>query len=561
MPTPTEQDLIKPKIKRAPQETLKQMTQRLINKVEQPEGIEARRTFGRHQTPEEIRRDNLKKVVLEMSLWIVALLIVFVIVNVNWPTIERFIDWATGKNNPEIVSIPSAPPVQPSIHESIFTGSADQLGEDLGWLRTELFANLTYYAAGEVISGEYTGARRFFAVGLLISDGSLVSYEFWQLPDGQILLNGEKQNPARWLTLLNDYYVRMFFSDEVIMIDQLVGDWPETLAISPSMLLYRRELLTDLGPYDDILYGSPRLALSLPTQYYQPLELLDASKYIDLKLYSKMYSGEELFAQIAPNLSATDEWIADRYLFGGTKVIIEDKTGVSYVYELVFNDTWDRYQPTRDDDIRHLEFYKQELIKYTATASFASYRQRALRGDVLALPDGQPRMPAIHQGLPGINFATTDFEFTANKPAFASYTSAYTAVCYPRIDAKVLQGITSDDLVQIGRIFSSQLPVYTLRDREHALNRMAYDLKLGAGTIPWESVYPAFFDLMLTMKDVPQDKIQEIRRGEIPLEKLTQSEYVSGTPLLIIPDPWGRYLLVWENDLDFLPDCGIIGPR
>ncbi|MBQ6450201.1 hypothetical protein IJJ08_04880 [bacterium] len=561
MPTPTEQDLIKPKIKRAPQETLKQMTQRLINKVEQPEGIEARRTFGRHQTPEEIRRDNLKKVVLEMSLWIVALLIVFVIVNVNWPTIERFIDWATGKNNPEIVSIPSAPPVQPSIHESIFTGSAYQLGEDLGWLRTELFANLTYYAAGEVISGEYTGARRFFAVGLLISDGSLVSYEFWQLPDGQILLNGEKQNPARWLTLLNDYYVRMFFSDEVIMIDQLVGDWPETLAISPSMLLYRRELLTDLGPYDDILYGSPRLALSLPTQYYQPLELLDASKYIDLKLYSKMYSGEELFAQIAPNLSATDEWIADRYLFGGTKVIIEDKTGVSYVYELVFNDTWDRYQPTRDDDIRHLEFYKQELIKYTATASFASYRQRALRGDVLALPDGQPRMPAIHQGLPGINFATTDFEFTANKPAFASYTSAYTAVCYPRIDAKVLQGITSDDLVQIGRIFSSQLPVYTLRDREHALNRMAYDLKLGAGTIPWESVYPAFFDLMLTMKDVPQDKIQEIRRGEIPLEKLTQSEYVSGTPLLIIPDPWGRYLLVWENDLDFLPDCGIIGPR
>ena len=112
------------------------------------------------------------------------------------------------------------------------------------------------------------------------------------------------------------------------MIDQLVGDWPETLAISPSMLLYRRELLTDLGPYDDILYGSPRLALSLPTQYYQPLELLDASKYIDLKLYSKMYSGEELFAQIAPNLSATDEWIADRYLFGGTKVIIEDKTGI-----------------------------------------------------------------------------------------------------------------------------------------------------------------------------------------------------------------------------------------
>ena len=179
----------------------------------------------------------------------------------------------------------------------------------------------------------------------------------------------------------------------------------------------------------------------------------------------------------------------------------------------------------------------------------------------MALPDGQPRMPAIHQGLPGINFATTDFEFTANKPAFASYTSDYTAVCYPRIDAKVLQGITSDDLVQIGRIFSSQLPVYTLRDREHALNRMAYDLKLGAGTIPWESVYPAFFDLMLTMKDVPQDKIQEIRRGEIPLEKLTQSEYVSGTPLLIIPDPWGRYLLVWENDLDFLPDCGIIGPR
>lgn len=555
---PDEKPPIKPKMKLASQLDLRDQVDKWVARVENPEGLEARQTFGRHQTESERRHEQWRQGVFEIVVWLIALGLVALLVMSNWAAIKGFLDWALGDDDPVAVEIPSSTPVPSKVTTSMFSGVAYQLGEDLGWVRSDLFSDLTYYAAGEVMTGEYQGAKRYFAVGLLVSDSTLATYEFWQLPDGQVILNGEKQNPQRFLRLLNDYYVRMIFDDKVVMIDQLQGDWPQTLPVSASMILYRREVLTDLGPYDGVNRGSPRLALALPQEYYQPLDKLASQTYVDLSFYSKMYSGDELYAQIAPNIALSDEWIADRFLFGGSKVIVMDKTGVSYVYELVFRDKWENYQPTRETDLRNLEYYKQELIKYTATASFASYKERALAGQVLALPDGQPRMPMIDFGLPGINFAASEFEFSGDKPVFSQYTSAYTAVCDPRIDAKVVQNVSRDELLQVGRLFASQLPVYVLRDREHLLEQLAYRMKFTNSTLPWIDVGRAHLELLLSLSDLPEDKKREVRRGEKPLEVTSARAYAGGMPLLFIPDPWGRYLLVWENELDFLRECGII---
>ncbi len=549
--------LVKPKMKINSQFDLREEVDKFVSKVENPDGRQAQETFGRHQTAQEIRAEKIRTFVFEMGVWLLALFLVALIVFFNWSSIKSFLDLVMGDRDPAPVVLPE-PEVTPSnVVTSMWTGTAYQLSEDLGWIRSDLFSDLTYYAAGEAVTPEYQGAKRFFAVGILTSDSTLATYEFWQLPDGQVLLNGEKQNPIRYMRLLNDFYVRMIFTDKVSIIDQLQGDWPLTLPISASMLAYRREVLTDLGPYDGVNTGSPRLALALPREYYQQLSPLDAANYLDLRLYAKMYSGEELYSQIAPNLSSSDEWIADRFLFGGSKLIVTDKTGVSYVYELVFRDKWDNYLPTHEYDLRSLEYYKQELIKYTATASFASYKQKALAGQVLALPDGQPRMPVISYGLPGIDFAAREFEFSET-PVFSRYTSAYTAACYPRIDAKVIQNVTSDELVAVGRLFTSQLPVYRLRDREHWLEQLAYRLKITRATIPWSEIVAAHQELLIKLNQISEDNARDIRRGEKALEQTSDRQYAAGLPLLLIPDPWGRYLLVWEDDLDFLRNCDII---
>ncbi len=553
-----EQELKKPKVRRAGGLSLNQTVDKLVDQVENPADREAKATFGYRQTEEERRREKALHLTLELCFWVVALVVVYGVIRANWLKIKAFLDLAMGDADPVIVEEPAATPVPERTVSSYFTGTAYQIGDDLGWIRREFFSDLTYYFGGEVTHGMYTGAKRYFAVGLAVGDSSLATYEFWELPDGSVLLNGEKQNPQRWLQLLNDYYVRMFFADKVVMTDQLEGDWPETIQISPSMLLYKREILTDLGPYDGINVGSPRLALALPSTYYQQLAPLQASDHLDLKFYSKMYSGDELFSQIAPNIAADDEWIADTYLFGGTKVVVTDRTGVSYVYELVLNDTWEKYRSTRDNERRYVEFYQQDLIKYTTTASWVAYKERTLNGQVVALPDGQPKMPAIQGGLPGINFSIADFEFAGRKPQFESFVSGYTAVCYPRIDAKVVQNLTRDDLVQVGKLFYSQLPVYILADDEHALNRLAYNLKLVDNTIKTSEQKTAFMELFMEIEDMNENDRRDCRSGEktVPLPSLLQ--YAAAMPVLFIPDPWGRYLMVWENDLDFLEDCGII---
>ena len=530
----------------------------VIDQVEQPSGQAARETFGYRMTDEEKRRAKTKRTVIEIVSWLGALGLVVGILAWNWEKIRNFFDFVVEPEPEVVVEAPVV--IESQVVESVLAGMTIQIEQDLGWVREELFDDLVYYQAGELVGGDYVGAKRYIATGILRENGTLRVYEFWEMKDGRVLLNGGKPNPILWLQTMEDFYLGMYFDDKVQLVDSLMGDFPQTLPLNSEMMLYRREMLTQLGPYDGAVVGMPRLELTLSPDYYEQLPALDARNYPELKFYSKMYNSDELFSQIADNIHPSDDAIVDEYLYGGTKVVVTDRTGLSMVYELVFNYQWENYRRNSlNRDLQNLEFYQQELIKYTATAAYQEYKRQVLVGvEEPEIPTGRPTLPKLEVGIPGFSFEVQAFEFDEAMPGFARYISAYTAPCVARIDAKVLQNVTMSDLRQVGRIFIPQTSLYVLADDYHPLNHLAYNLKFVQETIPEEEFLERNREVLVAIGDYNRSQANLILSGRRQPELPTFEQYVNKMPLLVMTDPWGRLLLVWENDVEFLQECGTI---
>ena len=135
--------LVKPKMKINSQFDLHEEVDKFVSKVENPDGWQAQETFGRHQTAQEIRAEKIRTFVFEIGVWLLALFLVALIVFFNWSSIKSFLDLVMGDRDPAPVVLPE-PEVTPSnVVTSMWTGTAYQLSEDLGWIRSDLFSDLT----------------------------------------------------------------------------------------------------------------------------------------------------------------------------------------------------------------------------------------------------------------------------------------------------------------------------------------------------------------------------------------------------------------------------------
>jgi hypothetical protein len=449
----------------------------------------------------------------------------------------------------------------PTTHlvSTIFSGRAREINEDLGWLRSEFFNSVHYYEAGTAVGGSFPGAKRYFAVVNQKPSRALKVYEFWQLADGEVVLAGGRPNVALWLQNLEDYYLAQFFADKVRLQDEIASDFPQTITISPTMILYRREVLKDLGPYDAHVYGDYllRLDLSLSGREYQKLEPLQAVNYKDLTFYTKLYSSSELQSQVAPLVTPQQAATISDYVLAGTKVVVTDSTGIAMVYELIFVDQWENYRRSNlNSDLQQLEYYRQNLITYTATSAFGEYKARLLAGSAGEMPVGKPIQPKVERGLPGFVFTNVQFSFNQGTSKYAYYIGGLTTVCNRLVDGKVLSEITPAELETVGRVSIPQTPIYRIKDPTHPLNQLAYELKIAQETIDPVTYQTVNFDLLISIKDYQDARlINRIRKGEEPLELPTLQEYIATNPLLIIFDPWERPVLIWEADLEFSSDC------
>lgn len=546
--------------------------QNLIDKVENPANLSARTTFGYKPTETEKKQKEQIWALFEKVWWILVLLVVGLILIFNWPVVSSFYCLLTNCQPPENEVLPTlAPAPAPAVVNSIFSQRAVALTQDFGWLRANFFSKMQYYSAGEVVSGGYTGAKRFYVATQRKADQVFRLYEFYQLSSGEVVLIGGRPNVRLWMQNLQDYYLGQYFADNVRFQDEMFDDFPTTLPVSETMLLYRREVLTDLGPYDCNVhngayfdctyYGQPELALSLSPSAWQRLPALKANLYKDLNFYAHPYSPQERQSQIASNLLPEDYLVASQYIVGGSKVIVQDSTGVNMVYELVFKDQYENYQrQSLNNDLRNLGFYQQELVKYTATQAFADYKNKLFAGEAADLPIGKPNTPVIDYSLPGFVFTNKQFQFAGEKhPQYSFYIGAFSSICSRLVDGKVMQQISTADLEEIGRVAIPQAPLYRLKNSQHPLNNLIYNLKIASPRFEEAAYKQLNQERLLAIQDLdPRDK-ERIRQGKQELPLPTLADYINSEPLLFILDPWQRPIAIWEADLEFLANCVTIG--
>lgn len=546
--------------------------QNFIDKVENPADLSARTTFGYKPTEAEKKQKERIWALFEKGWWVLALLVVILIFLFNWTTISSFYCFLTNCQPQKEEALPTlAPAPAPSVISSIFSQRAVALEQDFGWLRPIFFAKMQYYSAGEVVSGGYTGAKRFYVATQRKTDQVFRLYEFYQLNSGEVVLIGGRPNVRLWMQNLQDYYLGQYFADNVRFQDEMLDDFPTTLSLNETMLLYRREVLTDLGPYDCNVhngayfdctyYGKPELALSLSPSSYQKLPALKANLYKDLNFYTHPYSVQERQSQIASNLLPADYLVANQYIAGGSKVIVQDSTGVNMVYELVFKDQYENYQrQSLNNDLRNLGFYQQELMKYTATAAFSDYKNKLFAGEVADLPAGKPNAPTIDYSLPGFVFTNKQFQFTGDRhPQYSFYIGAFSSICSRLVDGKVMQQINLADLEEVGRVAIPQAPLYRLKNTDHPLNQLIYNLKIVSPRFEEEAFKELNQERLLAIQDLDLREKERIRQGKQKLPLPTFTDYLNSDPMLFILDPWQRPIAIWEADIEFLANCVTIG--
>lgn len=516
----------------------------------------AQETFARKPTAAELKTKSMMIEVLEKAWWIIVILLVLLLL---WANIDRFrslLDFLFEK--PVATPTPQVEvmqELQSQVVSPVMTGVVAKVQEDLGLVNRQFFPTINYYRAGKFVSGNYNGGERLIAVAA--NDKETRSFVFVQMPNGEIFMDGGQPNTRLWLANLQSYYLKqeiMVETKAIKFVDQIVADHPDTLPVSETMVLYRERLLTASGPYDEESRGEPQLFWQLPLSEYENLLLLGAANYTSLDIYSKTYDVEELKSQVTDNWTTENLTLMDTYLQGGTKFVVTDRTGLAYIYELAYKDKYQAYQKeTGQKESFALQLYRQELVKYTATEEFTFFKKDALSGRQVSWPIGLPATPVVGQDLPGFDYQTTAFEDFATK--FNRYVPGLVSTCSEIIDGKILQKVTKDDVEEVGKIFIPQVAIYKLKDSNHPLYRLNYELKFKGTGLSEDEIVAQNRDLILSMKNYTRSELTAIEMGRKKIELPTLEEYVKEVPILVVIDPWGRLVMLSEGTLITQPIC------
>ncbi len=519
----------------------------------------AQTTFGRKVTPEEVKHKATLIDLLEKSWWILMLIVVMIIFFLNLPTLVSFLN--TLFTPKEEISLTEGKEPLSAVFPATIEGSVYSLStaESPDWLNPNLFSSLTYYQAGEFKEGKYKGGKRIIALAKEKGGEERVKdFIFVQMPSGEIFLDGGKPDPDTWLSRLQSFYLLEEVKSQekgITLVDQLVSDHPETLKLSSTMLLHRRQLLTDLGPYS--ASKGEKLQISLDPASYESLPLLEAQNHPSLKFYRKNYNDQERNSQLAAGSQLADD-LARTYLQSGTEVIVVDQTGLACVYDLIFSDRYDYYyKSVLEREILNLTLYQNQLAKYNATTQFQEFRQALARGEVVTdWPAGLPVAPVVSAKKPSFAYdGEADFEFKEEKPFFTGYQAAFLPACKIDSQTKVLRHVTKNDLAEIGKIFIPQASIYRLVDSNHPLYRLAFVSRWQNTDATEEEIISANRDLIYTINRYPKEEWYNYDSGYKKAQLPKEDDYSQALPLLLIEDPWGKILIIQENQLLTTQEC------
>ncbi len=515
----------------------------------------AQTTFARKPTEKELQQKSMIVELIEKVWWIAIVVFILIFLSLNLDKLKQFGDWLFDHEEKTTMPVIESQ-LKSQVVLPILTDTTYKIETDLGFLNRDVFDEVNYYLAGKFTSGEYVNGRRIVALGKK-NNGLKEQFVFVATETGAVFLDAGKPNTKAWQKTLESYYLLGEINKKeknIQLVAQIVSDHPDYLVVNNDLILYREKLLTETGPYNLKTEKIESLALTLDANEYQIMTGSATINYPSLKVYGKVYSLEELQAQVMQNQSVDNLKTMDTYLNRGTKYIIVDQTGLPYVYELADKSKYETYQQkTLSEETFALSLYDQELAQYTATEDFSIYAKDFANGTDVDLPDGLPDLPVVGKDLPGFIYENSAFENL--NASFKRYVPGFTVSCTNLVEAKILQNMSLDDLEPVGKIFASQTTLYKLKDNNHPLYQLLYDLKFKNTGLSEEEIIKENHDLILSMKNYTRSELSAIERGRQSLELPIFTEYVAKNPLLLIVNSLGDFLAISEGELVTHPEC------
>jgi hypothetical protein len=208
--------------------------------------------------------------------------------------------------------------------------------------------------------------------------------------------------------------------------------------------------------------------------------------------------------------------IKQQYVDGTTDVIVVDSTGLPMHYGITRPSTIYTYlEEKKKDDAYQAAVKKHNELRATHPET--------------TLPDF-PTHDAYAR-TPNLRIPASRVKSTV--PLYSIYDVGLPAACGRDANTPVLKNISDHDLIEIANTESK--PLYTLADRNHPLNKIAY------------------YEKIEKLVDVGHDFFAQVNENKkIP----TFEEYVSRNPLLITKDFWNRYVLLQEWEYQLGGGCG-----
>ena len=276
----------------------------------------AQATFARKLTEKEIKQKTKVVELIEKAWWVLIVVFILIFLAFNLNNLKQFGDWLfTAKE-----ALPDSPLTETQIKSQvvlpILTGTTYKVEIDLGFLNQDVFKEINYYLAGKFTSGEYSGGQRIIALAEK-NNGQKAKFVFVATEEGAIFLDGGKPNTQLWRETVESYYLLGEINKKEVniqLVEQITNDHPDFLTVNNDLVLYREELLTESGPYQNGGAAATALALTLDTDEYQIMTGTATANYPSLKVYGKVYSLEELQNQVAANWFADHLQIMDKYL-------------------------------------------------------------------------------------------------------------------------------------------------------------------------------------------------------------------------------------------------------
>lgn len=407
----------------------------------------------------------------------------------------------------QAIQVSPAKPVNNSSGE-IFSGQLKKMSEDLGLLLTEstnnqIDPNVTYYEAGTYTTGSYKGYTRYIAVQENNGPMGPQAYIFASKDKQTYIADG---NPLDFSLIGKTWPLSSYNKSKITRIDHLPTEQASTIPLDAHFVLWRDTIVTissDATFKDDL--GNITNKGLLQTDFSSDSPLKSPLPY--LTMYQNPAQNNQSYSSSSKPSPTLDPYFS--YIAGTTATYVIDSTGLAYKYILANPQFANPYQAQIDE-------YNQKMTDFQS---------------------GKTKISPDYPASPNLRMSNADI--TTNSSLYNSYDIAIPQACANSGDTLVAQNVSDADLQKIGSSIDGD--VYILRDKNHTLNKKAFDDKITS----------------LTNSDngmgQQSNLFGEVNKGMTPP---TFDQYMQKNPLLFVKDFWGRWVMLGEFDYHLLGGCG-----